>query len=98
MSNKKFKPTFLNLHSLKEFDNVCDETKKRFSSLRNVLSTKPTAFFVSGKGDIMSKILREYDFDVQLLKKSEFGWVEKQCQQLNIKGCRMLCLMEKQPI
>ena len=46
----------------------------------------------------MSNILHECVFDIQLFKKSEFGWVEKQYLQLNIKGCYMLCLMEKQPI
>ena len=34
----------------------------------------------------MSKILQEYVFDMQLFKKSEFGWVEKQDLQLNILG------------
>ena len=46
----------------------------------------------------MLKMLHEYVFDMQLLKKSDFGWVEKQCLQLNIKGCYILCLKEKQPI
>ena len=47
-------------------------------------------------GDLMSKILHEYVFDImQLLKKSGFGWVEKQYLQLNIKGYCMLCLMKK---
>ena len=46
----------------------------------------------------MSKMLHEYVFDMQLFKKLEFGWVEKQYLQLNIKGCCMLCLKEKQPI
>ena len=46
----------------------------------------------------MSKMLHEYVFDLQLFKKSEFGWVEKQYHQLNIKGCYMLCLKEKYPI
>ena len=46
----------------------------------------------------MSKMLHEYDFDMQLFKKSEFGWVEKQYLQLNIKVYCMLCLKEKQPI
>ena len=46
----------------------------------------------------MSKMLHEYVFDIQLFKKSKFGWVEKQYLQLNIKGCCMLCLKEKQPI
>ena len=45
----------------------------------------------------MSKIVHEHVFDMQLFKKSEIGWVEKQYLQLNIKGCCMLalCLMEK---
>ena len=46
----------------------------------------------------MSKMLHEYVFDIQLFKKSEFRWVEKQYLQLNIKRCCMLCVMEKQPI
>ena len=37
-------------------------------------------------------------FDMLHFKKSEFGWAEKQYLQLNIKGCCMTCLMEKQPI
>ena len=44
----------------------------------------------------MSKILHEYVFDMQRFKMSEFGWIEKQYLQLNIKRCCMLCLMEKQ--
>ena len=59
---------------------------------------KPTAFSLSVKGDLMSKIVHEHVFDMQPFKKSEIGWVEKQYLQLNIKGCCMLCLMEKQPI
>ena len=43
-------------------------------------------------------MLHEYVFDMQLFEKSEFGWVEKQYLQLNIKGCCMLCLKVKQPI
>ena len=43
----------------------------------------------------MSKMLHEYFFDMQLLKNSEFGWVENQHLQLNINGCCMLCLKEK---
>ena len=52
----------------------------------------------------MSKMLHEYclicSFLKKLFKKSEFGCVEKQYLQLNInlKGCCMLCLKEKQPI
>ena len=46
----------------------------------------------------MSKILHDYVFDMQLFKKSKFGWVENKYLQLNIKGCCMLCLMEYQPI
>ena len=57
-----------------------------FLSLRDVLTPKPTAYFLSVKGDLMSKILHEYVFDMQLLKRSEFGRVEKQYLQLNIKG------------
>ena len=34
----------------------------------------------------MSKTLHQYVFDVQIFKKSEFGWVEKQYPQLNIEG------------
>ena len=46
----------------------------------------------------MSKMLHEYFFDMQLLKNSEFEWVENQYLQLNINGCCMLRLKEKQPI
>ena len=46
----------------------------------------------------MSKMLQEYFFDMHLFKISEFGWVENQYLQLNINGCCMLCLKEKQPI
>ena len=46
----------------------------------------------------MSKMLHEYFFDMQLLKNSEFGWVEIQYLQLNSYGWCMLCLKEKQPI
>ena len=46
----------------------------------------------------MSKMLYEYVFEMQLFKKFDFGWVEKQYLQLNIKGCYMLYLKEKQPI
>ena len=60
--------------------------------------TKPAACFLSVKGNLMSKMLHEYFFDMQLFKKSEFGWVENQYLQLNITGCCMLCLKEKQTI
>ena len=46
----------------------------------------------------MSKMLHEYFFDMQLFKNSELGWVENQYLQLNINGCCMLRLKEKQPI
>ena len=62
------------------------------------MTPKPTAYFLSVKGDLMSKIVHEHVFDMQLFKRSEIGWVEKQYPQLNIKRCCMLCLMEKQPI
>ena len=62
------------------------------------MTPKPAACFLSVKGDLMSKMLREYVFDMQLFKKLEFGWVEKQYLQINIKVCCMLCLKEKQPI
>ena len=62
------------------------------------MTPKPTAYFLYVKGDLMSKNLHEHVFEIQLFKKSEFGWVEKQYLQLNIKGCFMLCLMENQPI
>ena len=62
------------------------------------MTPKPAACFLSVKGKIMSKMLHEYVFDMQLFKKSELGWVEKQYLKLNIKGCCMLCLKEKQPI
>ena len=68
-----------------------------FLSLRDVLTPKTSAYFLSVKGDLKSMILHEYVFDIQLFKKSEFGWVEKQYLQLNIKGCCMLCLMENNP-
>ena len=45
----------------------------------------------------MSKMLHEYFFGMQLLINSEFGWVENQYLQLNINGCCILCLKEKQP-
>ena len=66
--------------------------------MRDVLTPKPAACFLSVKGNLVSKILHEYVFDMQLFKKSEFEWVEKQYLQLNIKGRCMLCLKEKQPI
>ena len=50
---------------------------------------------LSVKGDLVSKILHAYVFDMQLFKKSEFGRVEKQYLQLYIKRCCMLCLVEK---
>ena len=59
------------------------------------MTPKPAARFLSVKGDLMSKMLHGYVFDMQLFKKSEFGWVEKQYLQLNIKGFCMLCLKEK---
>ena len=59
---------------------------------------KPAAFFLSVKGNLMSKMMHEYFFDMQLFKTSEFGWVENQYLELNINGCCMLCLKEKQPI
>ena len=43
-------------------------------------------------------MLHEYFLDIQLFKNSEFGWVENHYLQLNINGCCMLCLKEKQPI
>ena len=48
--------------------------------------TKTCRLCSTAKGDIMSKMLHEYVLDMQLFKKSEFGWVEKQYLQLNIKG------------
>ena len=57
-----------------------------------------TACFLSDKGDLMSKMLHDYVFDMQLFKKPEFGWVEKQYHQVNINGCCRLCLNKKQPI
>ena len=62
------------------------------------MTPKPIAYFLSVNGNPMSKIPHEHFFDMQHFKKSEFGCVEKQYLQLNIKGCYMLCLMEKQPI
>ena len=61
------------------------------------MTPKPTAYCRTVKGDLMSKILHEYVFIMQLFKKSEFGWVEKQYLKLNIKGCCILCLMENNP-
>ena len=46
----------------------------------------------------MSKLLHECVYDMQLFKKSGFGWVEMQYIQLNMKGCCKPCLMDKQPI
>ena len=62
------------------------------------MTTKTAACFLSVKGNFMSKMLHEYFFDMQLFKNSEFGWVENQYLPLNINGCCMLCLKEKQPI
>ena len=59
------------------------------------MTPKIAACFLSVKGNLMSKMLHEYFFDMRLFKNSEFGWVEN---QLNINGCCMLCLKEKQPI
>ena len=58
------------------------------------MTPKPAACFLAVKGDLMSQMLLEYVFDMQLFKKSEFGSVEKQYLQLNNKGCCMLCLKE----
>ena len=54
-----------------------------FGSLRDVLTTKPAACVLSVKGNLMSKMLQEYFFDMQLFKNSESGWVENQYLQLN---------------
>ena len=62
------------------------------------MTPKIAACFLSVKGNLMSKMLHEYFFDMQLFKNSEFGWVENQYLQLNINGCCMLCLKEKQLI
>ena len=35
------------------------------------MTPKPAACFLSAKGDLMSKMLHEYVFDMQLSKKSE---------------------------
>ena len=61
------------------------------------MTPKPVACFLSVKNNLMSKMLHEYFFDMQLFKNSEFGWVENQYLQLNINGCYMLCLKEKHP-
>ena len=61
------------------------------------MTPKHAACFLSVKCDLMAKMLHEYVFDMQLFKKSEFGWVGKQYLQLNIKGCCMLCLKENNP-
>ena len=62
------------------------------------MTPKPAARFLSVKSNLMSKMLHEYFFDMQLFKNSEFGLVENQYLQLNINGCYMLCLKEIQPI
>ena len=62
------------------------------------MTPKIAACFLSVKGNLMSKMLQEYFFDMHLFKISEFGWVENQYLQLNINGCCILCLKEKQPI
>ena len=46
----------------------------------------------------MSKMLHEYFFDMQLFQNSELECVENQYLKLNINGCCMLRLKEKQPI
>ena len=74
------------------------EIHLNFGSLWDVLTPKPAACFLSVKDNLMSKMLHEYFFDMQLFKSSEFGWVENQYLQLNIYGCCMRCLKEKQPI
>ena len=66
-----------------------------FGSLRDVLTPKSAVCVLSIKGNLMSKMLHEYFFDMQLFKNSEFGWVENQYLQLNINGCCMLRLKEK---
>ena len=67
-------------------------------SLLDVLTPKPAACVLSVKGNLMSKMMHEFFFDLQLFKNSEFRWVENQYLKLNINGCCMLCLKEKQPI
>ena len=62
------------------------------------MTPKITACFLSVKGNLMSKMLHEYFFDMQLFKNSEFGWVENQYLQLNINGRCVLCFKENQPI
>ena len=67
------------------------------------MTPKPAACFLSVKSNLMSKMLHEYFFDMQLFKNSELGWVENHhlqlnILQLNISVCYMLCLKEKQPI
>ena len=44
------------------------------------MTPKHAACFLPVKGDLMSKMLDRYVFDMQLFNKSEFGWVEKQYQ------------------
>ena len=51
------------------------------------ISPKPAVCFLSVKGNLMSKMLHEYFFDMQLFKNSEFGWIENQYLQLNINRC-----------
>ena len=55
--------------------------KKTKPSLLFHLTPKPAACFLSVKDDLMLKMLHEYVFDMQLFKKSEYGWVEKQYLQ-----------------
>ena len=44
----------------------------------NFGSPKPAACVLSVKGNLMSKMLHKYFFDMQLFKNSEFGWIENQ--------------------
>ena len=48
----------------------------------------------SVKDDLMST----FCFDMQLFKKTEFGWVEQQYLQTSIKGRCIQGVVEKQPI
>ena len=50
------------------------------------MTPKITACFLSVKGNLMSKMLHEYFFDMQLFKNSEFGRVENQYLQFNINA------------
>ena len=61
--------------------NVCHNDEfslQDTSTIQNITQNfGKNAFCDKIKGDLMSKMLHENVFDMQLFKKSEFGWVEK---------------------